>query len=220
MRSPEICACIVSPEDVDAAVAVRDKVSLYEVRIDLIGDEWPRVAAALSLPWIACNRMASQGGAADGDEDARLQTLHRAVELGATIVDIEMAAPGARTFILGVKGKVRILVSDHDFEGTSEEGALVKVVERQKRLGADICKVVTTARSTEDVVTVLRLARRFHSDDIVVFAMGPLGIASRVLAPFEGAAFTYAALAAGSEAAPGQLTVDALRAIYDAMGAK
>jgi 3-dehydroquinate dehydratase-1 len=218
MQSPEICACIVSLHDLDAAVAARDKISLYEVRIDLIGAEWPRVASALSLPWIACNRMASQGGASELDEGARLEALTRAVELGAGIVDIEMAAPDVREFIAGVKGKARVLVSDHDFEGTAGEEELAEVVERQRSLGADICKVVTTAQSTEDVVTVLRLARRFHSEGIVTFAMGSLGIASRVLAPIEGSLFTYAALVTGSEAAPGQITVDALRAIYDAMG--
>jgi 3-dehydroquinate dehydratase-1 len=220
MPSPEICACIVSPDDLEAAIAVRDTVSLYEVRMDLIGGEWPRVAAALPLPWIACNRLVSQGGACECEEGARLDALLQAIDLGATAVDIEMTAPDAPAFIRDVEDRLRVIVSHHDFERTADEEVLAEIVAEQRRLGADICKVVTTAVSTEDTVTVLRLARRFHAEGIITFAMGPLGMASRVLAPLEGASFTYASLATGRESAPGQLTVGALRSIYDAMRAR
>ncbi len=64
MPQPEICACITSAADVSAALAVSGTVSLYEVRLDLIGPEWTEVAAALPGPWIACNRLATQGGGA------------------------------------------------------------------------------------------------------------------------------------------------------------
>ena len=218
MPSPDICACITSSDDLGLATAVRDLVSLYEVRIDLIGEDWPGVVADLSRPWIACNRLASQGGSCDCEEDLRLAVLHRAIALGASIVDIEMSAQGARLFISDVKGSVRVLVSHHDFERTGEEETLVEVVRRQRDIGADICKVVTTARCVEDAVTMLQLARRFRSEGIVAFAMGPLGMVSRVLSPMAGAAFTYASLGEGHESAPGQLTVSALRAMYDAMG--
>jgi len=215
---PDVCACITSSEDVGLAMSIRDLVSLYEVRIDLIGHDWPRVVAGLPRPWIACNRAASQGGSCDCDEDVRIAELHRAVALGASIVDIEMTASGALPFISTVKDRVRVLVSHHDFERTEEEETLADLVRRQRNMGADICKVVTTARCTEDAVTMLRLTRRFRSVGIVAFAMGPLGTASRVLAPLAGAPFTYASLTHAHEAAPGQLTVVALKAMYDAMG--
>ncbi len=218
MSSPDICACITTAADIDAAVAVKDLVALYEVRIDLIGEQWLEVARALPGPWIACNRLSTQGGGYCGTEIERVDVLQHAIEVGASIVDIEMEARDARSFIRGIKGRATVLVSHHDFEKTDEGSALTEVVERQKDLGADICKIVTTARSVEDTVTVLRLARRYSAHRIVTFAMGISGMTSRILAPLVGAQFTYASLAAGREAAPGQLTVAQLRAVYDAMG--
>lgn len=219
MPSPDICACITSAGDVAAAHAARDLVALYEVRIDLIGREWPRVVAGLPRPWIACNRMAAEGGACERPEEERLESLRRAVGLGAAIVDVELAAPGAASFVAAVKGRARALVSHHDLSRTCCEEDLALLVDRERRMGADICKVVTTAASAADNVVVLNLARRFAGQSLVTFAMGPLGMTSRVLAPLAGAAFTYASLAAGHEAAPGQLTVTELHAIYEALGA-
>lgn len=219
MRSPDICGCVVSVDDLDLALEVREQVALYEVRIDLIGPEWPHVAAALSRPWIACNRTSSQGGRYDGCEGERLDVLRHAVALGAAMVDIELNAPDAEPFVREMRGRARMLVSHHDFEGTAEEEELLETVRREQELGADICKVVTTARRAEDMATVLRLAARCRPAQVVAFAMGPAGMASRVLAPLAGSPFTYASLARGSESAPGQLTVQCLRAIYDAIGA-
>jgi 3-dehydroquinate dehydratase I len=220
MPSPDICGCIVSVDDLALALEVREQLALYEVRIDLIGPEWPRVAAALRRPWIACYRIAAQGGRYDGDEGARLDVLRRAVGLGAAMVDIELTAPDAGAFVREMRGRARMLVSHHDFEGTSAEGVLVETVRRQQELGADVCKVVTTARSAEDMATVLQVPARCRPAQVVAFAMGPAGMASRVLAPLAGSPFTYASLARGSESAPGQLTVQSLRAIYDAIGAR
>ncbi len=215
---PDICACITSAGDVALAQAVRDHVSLYEVRIDLIGEHWPQVVAGLSRPWIACNRLPSQGGAWTGSEDERLAVLHHAVDLGAAMVDIEMCAPDSVSFMRRLNGRLRVIVSHHDFVGTGDEESLAQVVQLQRGLGADICKVVTMARDARDAATVVSLAHRFRSQGIVTFAMGPLGMTSRVLAPLAGAMFTYASLSDGHESAPGQLTVGTLRTIYAAIG--
>ncbi len=219
MPSPDICACVTSSDDLGLAIAVRDNVSLYEVRIDLIGENWPEVAARLPLPWIACNRMVSQGGSCSTSEDARLDELRRAVDLGASLVDVELTALGAAAFVCEVKRRARVIVSHHDFEQTAEEDVLAAIVEQEKEMGADICKVATTARRAGDVRTVLRIVHRFRHGGIVAFAMSPLGMVSRVLAPLAGASFTYASLAAGHEAAPGQLSVQELRRIYETIGA-
>lgn len=218
MRRPEICACVTSATDMSAAIAVSGSVSLYEVRIDLIGDDWPEVAAALPGPWIACDRLAAQGGACRDPEHVRLDTLKRAVDLGAMIIDVELDTPNVELFVASVKGRASVLISHHDLVKTDDAEVLAAIVKRQANAGADICKLVTTASVVADNVTVLRLARRFASAPIVTFAMGSLGITSRVLAPLAGSRFTYASLAEGHEAAPGQLTVDQLQAMYDVMG--
>lgn len=220
MLLPDICACITSVEDAGTANAVRDLVSLYEVRIDLIGSDWIRVVSNLPHPWIACDRVAAEGGACGKPEEERLSELRRAVELGAAIVDVELASPGVESFVAGIKGAARVIVSHHDLTHTGTEDELVRLVEREHGAGADICKVVTTATRASDNVVVLNVARRFAGQSVVSFAMGPLGIASRVLGPLAGGAFAYASLAVWHESAPGQLTVTELRQIYEALGAR
>ncbi|MCK4579972.1 MAG: type I 3-dehydroquinate dehydratase, partial [Dehalococcoidia bacterium] len=53
---------------------------------------------------------------------------------------------------------------------------------------------------------------------VVSFAMGPVGLVSRVLCPLVGGYFTYASLEAGRESAPGQITARELRRVYQMLG--
>lgn len=220
MTMPDICACITSIDDLPAALAAKDKVALYEVRIDLIGETWTTVAASLPLPWIACNRLQSEGGTASGLESSRIDALRRAAAMGADMVDIELATPEVSALVRELGLRTKVIVSHHDTVVTPPYAELADVVARERTAGASVCKVVTTARSAEDSATVLQLSRRFTDAGIVAFAMGPMGMTSRVLAPFAGARFTYASLATGHESAPGQLTVDQLHAIYETMEMK
>ncbi len=218
MHSPDICASITSVNDVGTAIAARDYVALYEVRIDLIGPTWRHIVRDLPRPWIACNRIPSEGGQALEPEPERCAVLREAADLGADVIDIELLAPGLSDVLEWAKGRTLVLISYHDLNATPCEEMLDGVVSRQCAAGADINKVVTTAEAQGDNVTMLRLIRRHPHLSMVSFAMGSVGMASRVLAPLVGARFTYASLAEGSEAAPGQLTVDNLHAMYEMLG--
>ena len=63
MKKPKICAVIVD-DDLTAVRGIEEFADFFEVRIDLIGDGWQRVANQLSRPWIACNRNRTEGGMA------------------------------------------------------------------------------------------------------------------------------------------------------------
>jgi 3-dehydroquinate dehydratase-1 len=208
----------MSLDSIAAAIDARDLVSLYELRIDLVGPAWRDAVRELPRPWIACNRIPSEGGRAVEPEAERIGVLREAVALGASIIDIELMSDGLASVMSWAKGRVEVLVSCHDTEGTPAVQTLDDIVRRQRAAGADISKVVTTACVPGDNVTMLQLVSRHRDLGVVSFAMGPLGMASRVLAPLAGARFTYASLAAGSESAPGQLTVGDLSAMYRALG--
>ena len=212
-HKPMICVAIVSG---DAALIKKagPPADLFEVRIDLIGKGWREVAGQLKKPWLACNRRADEGGKWKGGEASRISELMSALDLGAAIVDIELAAPGLDKIIKEIRGRAECLVSHHDLEGTPSLWILEDLVKRQLAAGADICKVVTTARCFADNLAVLRLIRRFRGDRIAAFAMGEAGQISRILAPLAGGYFTYASLEEGKESAAGQLTADQLREIY------
>jgi len=53
---PRICA-VITDKDLGAIKKVEPLVERFEVRIDLIGDDWQKVVQELSKPWIACNRL-------------------------------------------------------------------------------------------------------------------------------------------------------------------
>jgi len=113
-----------------------------------------------------------------------------------------------------IKKRAKCLLSFHELEKTPPLDNLKKIVKRQLDAGADICKVVTTAQKFEDNLTVLKLIPEFPEARIVTFAMGPLGLPSRILSPLVGGDFTYAAIEKGRESAPGQVTVDDLHKLY------
>jgi 3-dehydroquinate dehydratase-1 len=219
MDRVKICASIVN-DDLEAVREVEPLVDFYEVRIDLIGDGWEGLVEQLRKPWIACNRTASEGGKWQGNEARRVEKLLQAVELGAHMVDIELQTRNLDKIVQAVKKRTECILSFHDLEKTPSLDEMKKIVQRQLSAGADICKVVTTARSFEDNIAVLQLIREFPGLRLLSFAMGPLGYTSRALCPLAGGDFTYASMVKGKESAPGQVTVKELTEIYRITGAR
>ncbi|MBN1177562.1 MAG: type I 3-dehydroquinate dehydratase [Dehalococcoidales bacterium] len=211
---PTICAAIVN-EDLDAIKSVESQVDMYEVRIDLIGGGWRVVAEKLGKPWIACNRRAEEGGSWQGSEPDRVQALLDAVELGSSIVDIELGTQQVESVIGRIKGKAECLLSYHNLKDTPSLEEMKEIVGKQRDARADICKVVTTARAFADNLAVLQLISEYPEDKIISFTMGEKGQISRVLCPLVGGYFAYASIEAGRESADGQLTVGELRKLYE-----
>ena len=213
---PKICAAITN-KDLKAIKEAEPLVDLFELRIDLVGQGWTALAPELKKPWIACARSRAEGGKWPGNDAEKTAELVTAVELGASIVDIELSLSNLAEAIPLIKKKAECLLSLHELEKTSPLEQLKEIVKKQLAAGADICKVVTTAQSPADNLTTLNLIAGFPGAKIVSFAMGPLGFASRVLCPLVGGYFTYASLGEGKESAPGQLTVEQLKRIYGMM---
>jgi len=210
---PRLCATIVD-SDLAALDVIEPLVDLFEVRIDLIGKGWQKVAAYLKKPWIACNRRAQEGGKWSGKEALRIKELRRAVEIGASIIDIELATPGIDAIIKEIKGRAECLVSYHNIKETPPLDRLRQIVINQLAAGADICKVVSTARRFKDNLAVLELLTVFPEAKVVAFAMGAAGQISRVICPLVGGYFTYASMKEGQESAKGQITASDLREVY------
>ncbi len=214
MIKPKICAVLVSNDPKTAAEA-EPMVDLFEVRIDLIGDGWQGLVKQLRKPWIACNRCLEEGGQWQDSEARRVEKLLEAIELGADIVDIELRTKNLEKIVQAIRKRAKCLLSCHDLKKTPPLDEMKEIVNRQLKAGADICKTVTTARSPEDNLTVLKLIPEFPGVRIISLAMGPLGTMSRILCPLLGGDFTYASTGKGKESAEGQLTVPDLAQIYE-----
>ena len=158
--------------------------------------------------------------------------LVRAIEAGARYVDVEIEAQkqmSKRVRNAAHENGTIFIRSFHDFEGTDSFEALKAIVEKCHYHGADIVKIVTTARSAEDVQKVAALydwcrAEKASGNDqtgsladggLIAFCMGELGSQSRVDCLAYGAPYTYAALNENEAAAPGQWPLAQIRkAVY------
>jgi 3-phosphoshikimate 1-carboxyvinyltransferase len=146
--------------------------------------------------------------------------LVKAVEAGARYVDVEIEAPkhmSKRVRQAAHESGTVFIRSYHDFEGTDSLPALKALVEKCRYHGADVVKLVTTAKCAEDVERVMSLYEWAHGEDIelIAFCMGEAGRQSRLDCLKMGSPYTYAALTADEAAAPGQWPAEQMRsALY------
>ncbi len=213
MHNARICA-VITDKDAAGAHAVESIADLFEIRIDLVGKGWEKMPGKLHKPWIAANRDDAHGGKWRGSEEERIAELFKAIELGADIVDVETDMAGIEDIVPRIKEKARCMISFHDWEGTPPFDYLEGIVQQQLNLHADLCKVISTARSLDDNITMLKLVKKFPWANIIAFAMGAEGLLSRIMCPLAGGYLTYAAVKEGSGSAPGQITVEMMHSIY------
>lgn len=213
---PRICAVITRPQP-DLIRKIEDLADIFELRIDLIGNTWTKVVPYLNKPWIACNRSRLEGGLGEADESSRKRELLQALSLGASVIDIELSTIGLEEIVVAVKGKAQCLISHHNLIETPSFETLANIAQNEVLAGADICKVVTTAHSLEDSVTMLRLAHTNLDKPLISFAMGTEGIISRIISPLAGGWLTYASISRDEAIAPGQPYIETLAAFYNVL---
>jgi 3-dehydroquinate dehydratase / shikimate dehydrogenase len=199
-----LCATVTADSMADL-VRHRDAVAgadLVELRLDGVVDlDVDRALADRRLPVVVTCRPVWQGGRFDGDEATRVGVLERAWDLGADYVDVE---DGAAEALVRRSGGRRIVRSWHDFDGVPSDAQ--SRLQRLLASGADVVKLAVTARRLGDVVTLKTLSAQADGRGVLL-AMGPSGIASRVLAARLGSPWTYA----GEGVAPGQLPLAHMR---------
>jgi 3-dehydroquinate dehydratase/shikimate dehydrogenase len=179
----------------------RDAASLagadiVELRLDSVGD--PDVAAALAgrqSPVIVTCRPEWEGGAFKDTEAERKKILDCALQQGVEYIDLEFKAAFASELIASTGGK-GIVLSSHDFDGVPSD--LTDRVRAMRAAGAEIVKIAITARSLADNLQLLQLERARNT---VLIGMGPVGVATRVLAAHFHSHWTYA----GDAHAPGMM---------------
>ena len=192
---------------------------LLEIRFDFLKGTSPiaKIREATARSIVATNRLRSEGGFFSGKEETRLQILTEAAQAGFDYVDVELNTKNVRKYVNRLKSNgSRVIVSHHDQKTTPDLAALESILEKAKKAGADVCKIVTTAKSYEDNLRSLVLVNKHaKKTKLICFAMGRLGILSRILSPIYGAYFTFASSGFGAETAPGQISISTLRTFYE-----
>ena len=142
------------------------------------------------------------------EEFAENQLL-KAIEAGAKYVDLEMEAPpmmGRKIRQACQEYGTMLIRSFHDYAGTPPDATLLSTLDKGRRFGGEVVKIVTTATCKADADRVLALYREAEPGTLVAFCMGAEGRESRLEALRKGAPFTYACLTPEEATAPGQWT--------------
>jgi 3-dehydroquinate dehydratase-1 len=204
--------------DDEIAAACAAGMDMAEIRIDLfasqqVDDVVDRVRRFSGVPTIATIRSVAEGGSWTGSDAARLALFEAVVPLVGA-VDVEASSTeicGPVITAAHAHGCLAI-VSFHDFETTPSESELTATIADARDHGADLVKIATMARDTDDLRTLARVLTDDHGVGLIVIGMGESGAASRLLFPFLGSKLTFAS--AGRATAPGQLPLAQVAATF------
>ena len=216
-----ICVAVAVPDTAAAVRAVQPvlaDVDVVEIRLD--GMRQPDIAGIcrqIDRPLLFTNRAAWEGGACQVPEEERIAPLLAAIRCRAAFVDLELRTEITlrQRLLAEIQGSTtRLIISHHDFARTPDAPQLAAILQEQAQSGAHIGKIVTMADDHLDVLRVLHLQceARERNFPLIAFCMGEAGKISRIITLLLGGVMTYAALDASQATAPGQLTVQQLKA--------
>jgi len=213
-----ICVAIKetsTAEAVEAAKRASRWADLVEFRADYIRDlSIQSLLDQKPCPVLFTLRTREEGGEYSGPEHVRLDALVEAVRCGADFVDVEF--PAFRKELLARIPTRRVVLSHHNFEGTPR--SLESLAREMAASGAAVLKIVTTARTLTDNLTIFQLLEFAKRNDLKIcaLAMGCKGVPSRVLGPLRGSWMAFASLPGGEPTAAGQIPADVLLERYRA----
>jgi 3-dehydroquinate dehydratase I len=208
-REARVAAVVDSIVPMQDLIDLKKKgVDLLEIRVDLIDKSLDCIVQCLSdlkkavgLPVIGTVRENERTKKDRASIFARIMPY-------VDCIDIELGASDAgKVQAQARKTGKTIIVSEHDFEKTPDEKMLQSIVDRAVAQGADIVKIVPTAKNEEDAWRLLRFAMSCKVP-IVAFAMGEAGTFSRIKACEYGSLFTYGYIT--KPVAPGQVSAEEL----------
>ena len=224
MRLPKVCLAL-SGDTIDDMLATAESMArdnpFLELRLDYLKQPLaalPKIHRFLEthqyVTAIGTCRRAENGGRFKGSLASQLEVLTKAHAAGCQIVDLEIqsALKAKREAIARLRSRAGLIVSFHDFRATRN---LDETLEKMLKVPADFYKVVSTATTLSDNVTMMTfLQTQSDKHALIGLCMGEQGIISRVLSVRAGSVFTFGAVSADLKTAPGQISAGDLRSIY------
>lgn len=234
---PKICAPLLGKTPIELLEEVNYlkelPLDLIEWRVDFYEDysDIDKIKTVLQeirkilkhIPIIFTFRSLKEGGQKEVTREYYVQLNKEIVKTKLVdIVDIELFNEKKHIEDLvssAEENGVAIILSTHDFEKTPSKEEILARFQRSASLGAHIFKLAVMPNSTEDVINLLDATRImnecYNNIPIITMAMGKRGLISRISGEVFGSAITFGA---GKEAsAPGQVSVEELRKIIDAI---
>jgi 3-dehydroquinate dehydratase/shikimate dehydrogenase len=224
MRLPRVCLAL-SGETIDDMLVISESLArdnpFIEFRLDYLKQPLaalPKLHRFLEthqyVTAIGTCRRIENGGKFKGSLASQLEILGKAHTAGCQIVDLELqsAAKGKPDAIARLRSHAGLILSFHDFRST---GNLDETLQKMLKIPADFYKVVSTAKSLSDNVTMMKFLQTQSGErSLIGLCMGEQGIISRILGVRAGSIFTFGAVNAELKTAPGQVSAKDLRSIY------
>lgn len=235
-RRPRICVPIIArttDEIVSQAEKVKDcAAEIIEWRCDYFEDftDIDQVLSVLQIlksklhnkELLFTFRTLAEGGQKEiGLKDYEQLCLTVAKSGLVDLIDIELnlAEFLGRHFLKKLKKRhTMVVLSYHNFEKTLADPEMIFKVGLMYQLGADIGKLAMMPSDINDVLRmmgIIQKAHNFYNLPLAVMSMGDLGKISRLSGELIGSVFTFGAY--GETSAPGQLPVDLLAQVIDAL---
>lgn len=224
MHLPRVCLALSGDtveEMLDAAESMARDNSFLEFRLDHLKQPLaalPKIHRFLEthqyVTAIGTCRRADNGGKFKGSLASELEVLSKAHAAGCQLVDLEYqsALKAKRDAVARLRSRAGLIVSYHDFRATRN---LDETLEKMLKIPADFYKVVSTATTLSDNVTMMKfLQKQSDKHALIGLCMGEQGIVSRVLSVRAGSVFTFGAISSDLKTAPGQVSARDLRSIY------
>ncbi|MGH1365526.1 MAG: type I 3-dehydroquinate dehydratase [Calditrichia bacterium] len=205
-KQPAICVSVLPSNltDLREKLASCQDADMVEIRLDK-SKRLDLEKIEFDKPVIATLRSKAEGGFWQGTSAKYTAVAQAAINAGAAYVDIEYQM-AAEVLPELKRKKCGIVLSCHTSENSPE--ALEQLLRNMSEVKADVYKLIFTAESEQDNLTVLELIKfaRQLNINYVIHAMGEAGRLSRLLGAARGNAWTYTAREFTEETAPGQLS--------------
>jgi 3-dehydroquinate dehydratase/shikimate dehydrogenase len=224
LRMPRLCVAVIGNDPNElvekAEALVRDNPFL-EFRLDYLSKPGLAIArikrfteSHAGAVLIATCRRVANGGRFRGSLASQFDVLNKAAAAGCQMVDVELqtASKCKPEHLQKLRSRAALILSYHDFRATKK---LEETLEKMLAFPADFYKIVSTATTLSDNVTMIKfLAREGDRHSLISMCMGEQGIISRVLGVRAGSVFTFAAASPAEATAPGQIPAQELRSVY------
>jgi len=149
------------------------------------------------------------------NEKERINLLIEAVNFGAKFVDIEIETDFesiAKIEKATKNNDCKLIISYHNYKETPNTDKLMNIVEKCKKLNADIVKIATFINKEEDNSTIISLYSIYKN--IVAIGMGEKGKITRIASVLCGSPFTFVS-ENNNKTAPGQIDINTFKTIYN-----
>ncbi|MCK9423944.1 MAG: type I 3-dehydroquinate dehydratase [Bacteroidales bacterium] len=205
-----ICVTISEP-DVIHLLRILKSLEFAEIRMDLMNLTEKNIALIFSQPV----RLIATCHKGRFTSKKRKQMLIKAIESGATYVDIEIESHKKfKNDIISIAkaNGCKVIISYHNFLQTPPLKDLHAIIRQCFSSGADIAKVACKSNSDSDAARIIGLLGEYK--DLVGIGMGEKGKLTRIASLLIETPFTFAAPDEGVCTAPGQIRYTELRNIY------